>query len=94
MFVFPLDIVVHEANLYDSKGALQAIVKLFYSFSTSSENSGEWRYRGKLVDWARKKSGWILEVSSYLINVRPSFRHCLSDGLWNALFHDWKTSES
>ena len=50
MFVFPLDIVVHEANLYDSKGALQAIVKLLYSFSTSSENSGEWRYRGELVD--------------------------------------------
>ena len=58
----PLAVAIHEANLHDSKGALQAIEKLAYKFPRLVKILADGGYRGGLVDWVKKKFGWILEV--------------------------------
>ena len=58
----PLAVAIHEANLHDSKGAPQAIEKLAYKFPRLVKILADGGYRGGLVDWVKKKFGWILEV--------------------------------
>ena len=58
----PMSIAVHEANIHDSKGALQVIDKLAFKFPCLVKILADGGYRGGLADWIIDKFGWELEV--------------------------------
>lgn len=55
-------VAVHEANIYDSKGALKAIEKPAYKFPRLVKIPADGGYQGSLGEWMTKKFGWLMEV--------------------------------
>ena len=58
----PMGITIHEANIYDSKGAPQVIDNLAFKFPRLVKILADGGYRGTLADWILDKFGWKLEV--------------------------------
>lgn len=58
----PMAVAVHEANIHDSKGALQVIDKLAFKFPPLIRILADGGYRGTLADWILDKFGWELEI--------------------------------
>ncbi len=57
-----LAVVVHSANIHDSKSAPFALSELKYKFSRLVKIIADGGYRGDLVENTRKSFGWILEI--------------------------------
>ena len=57
-----MEIAVHEANIYDSKGAPQVVDNLAFKFPRLVKILADGGYRGTLADWILDKFGWKLEV--------------------------------
>ncbi|WP_313382271.1 IS5 family transposase [Proteiniphilum saccharofermentans] len=55
-------VVVHSANIHDSKSAPFVLTELKYRFSRLVRIIADGGYRGELVDNTKKYLGWILEV--------------------------------
>lgn len=55
-------VVVHEANIHDSKGAPLVVDKLAFKFFRLIKILADGEYRGTLSDWILDKFGWELEV--------------------------------
>lgn len=89
----PLAVAIHEANLHDSKGAPQVIEKLAYKFPRLVKSWQTVVIRESWLIGSRRNSDGYWMSCSGRTNVQPSFKFCLSAGLWNALSHGWKTSE-
>ncbi|MFV0546847.1 MAG: IS5 family transposase [Bacteroides sp.] len=58
----PMAVVVHEANIHDSKGVPLVIDKLAFKFPRLIKILADGEYRGTLSDWILDKFGWELEV--------------------------------
>lgn len=57
-----LVVVVHAANIHDSKAALNVIKQLRGRFDRLVKIVGDGGYRGELVKKTKKMFGWILEI--------------------------------
>ena len=57
-----LAVVVHAANVHDSKGAPFVLSELRYRFSRLVKIIADGGYRGELVENTKKTFGWILEI--------------------------------
>lgn len=56
-----LTVVIHAANIYDSKAAFGVIKSLKGRFPRLSKIIADGGYRGELLEQVRKTFGWILE---------------------------------
>ncbi len=54
--------VVHAANLQDRDGAKLVLGKLLGRFPRLVRIWADGGYAGQLVEWAKEKGGWILEI--------------------------------
>jgi Transposase and inactivated derivatives len=57
-----LGIIVHAANIHDSKGAMGVIEQLRHRFPRLSKIIADGGYRGELIDKVKSAFGWVLEV--------------------------------
>ena len=57
-----LAVVVHSANIHDSKSAPFVFSELKYRFSRLVKIIADGAYRGELVENTKKTFGWILEI--------------------------------
>jgi len=57
-----LAVVVHAANVHDSKGAPFVLSELRYRFSRLVKIIADGGYRGELVENTKRTFGWILEI--------------------------------
>ncbi len=57
-----LVVVVHAANVHDSKAAQEVISRLRGRFNRLSKIFADGGYRGELVDNVKKIYGWIIEI--------------------------------
>ena len=69
-----LAVVVHAANLHDSKAAIDVIKLLKGRFNRLIKILADGGYRGELIEKTKSKFGWILEVvlrSDHSTNFSP-----------------------
>jgi len=57
-----LVVVVHAANVHDSKAATQVINRLRGRFDRLIRIFADGGYRGSLEDWIKKRFGWMLSI--------------------------------
>ena len=57
-----LAVVVHAANVHDSKGARDVIALLKGRFERLVKIVADGDYRGELIEKTKTKFGWILEI--------------------------------
>lgn len=57
-----LAVVVHAANVHDSKGASDVIALLKYRFSRLVKIVADGGYRGELIEKTKTAYGWILDI--------------------------------
>jgi len=57
-----LCVLVHSANIHDSKAAIYVIEKLRYKYARMMKILADGGYRGELIDKVKSTFGWILEV--------------------------------
>jgi putative transposase len=57
-----LTVVIHAANIHDSKAAFHVIKKLRGRFPRLSKIIADGGYRGELIEQVKNAFGWILEV--------------------------------
>lgn len=55
-------VVVHAANIHDSKAAFDVIATLKFRFKRLIKIIADGGYRGELIDQTQKAFGWILEI--------------------------------
>ncbi|GHU57100.1 hypothetical protein FACS189411_09680 [Bacteroidia bacterium] len=65
-----LTVVVHAANVHDSKAALEVISTLNYRFDRMKKIYADGGYRGELVDNVKNRLGWDMEIT--LRSDKPS----------------------
>tara|TARA_R110002050_G_scaffold172142_1_gene304387 strand:- start:20807 stop:20986 length:180 start_codon:yes stop_codon:yes gene_type:complete len=57
-----LAVVVHAANVHDSKGAADVIALLRYRFNRLVKLVADGGYRGELVEKTKTAYGWTLDI--------------------------------
>lgn len=55
-------VVVHAANIHDSKGAKQVFRRMLGKFPRMQKIVADGGYRGELIQWVSKTMNWVLEI--------------------------------
>lgn len=55
-------VVIHAANIHDSKSAVDVICNLKSRFPRLKKIVADGGYRGELIENVKKRFGWILEI--------------------------------
>jgi putative transposase len=80
-----LAVVVHPADIQDRDGAKLVLQRLLGRFPRLKLIWADGAYAGKLVRWAKRKGGWLLELVRRPAQQHPPQAGCHEDGWWSAL---------